>query len=205
MSNAIIIIDVGAINKEDHRRVINTNILSLLDNIRCPVIFSYYFNNNTDEEWDKNIIDEKVYMACKHSPALYNNGSGFYETENRIVIDPRIFDHEAEAIKFLNNYNVKNLYFCGYSLPGCVFNRPLGIRNFKRLGFNCSAILDICIPGHTIRGDGEIISLIHAQYKFCKSLDIPIVYHEMFNKDGSIENYPPFTDEMSKKLEYYYE
>ena len=202
MNNAIIIIDVEAISISNgkHQHVTNTNILSLLDNVRCPVISTYYFDNDTYDEWDKNIIDEKIYKVCKHSPALYNNGNGFYEVENRIIIDPRIENHVDKAIKFLNNYDVKNLYFCGYSLPGCVFNRELGIRDFKTLGFNCSAIIDICMPGHMIRGDNEIHSLLHAQYKFCQALNIPVVYHDMFNKDGSVKNYPSFTDEMAKKL-----
>ena len=162
MSNAIIIIDVETDDlREGVHKGINTKILSLLDNVRCPVIFSYYYHNTADKEWDENIVDEKIYIACKYSPVLYNNGNGFYEVKNRIVMDHRIKNHEDRAIKFLNSHSIKNLYFCGYSLPGCVFNRPLGIRNLKTLGFNCSAIIDVCVPGYIHHNELIYCSLIY--------------------------------------------
>ena len=44
--------------------------------------------------------------------------------------------------------------------------------------------------------------MVSTSTQFSKNitLNIPVVYHDMFNKDGSVKNYPSFTDEMAKKL-----
>ena len=59
MSNAIIIIDAETDDpREGVQRDINIKILSLLDNVRCPVIFCYYYNK-ADKEWDEVSIKMK--------------------------------------------------------------------------------------------------------------------------------------------------
>ena len=185
MSNAIILIDFETYKNNDaFSESISTNMLNLLDNVRCPVIFVYYYPNKEIKLWDPDFVNEKVYRACKHSPALYNNGSGYYEHDNRTVIDPRAGDHEARVIEILKKHNVKNLYFCGFSLPGCVYNRPLGIENFRNLGFNCSAVIDCCMVGHIV--NTTIHQKIHYCHRFCASLNIPVVYHDMFDSNGNV-------------------
>ena len=57
MSNAIILIDFEPYNTGQFSEIISTNMLNLLDNVRCPVIFVYYYPNKEIKLWDPDLVN----------------------------------------------------------------------------------------------------------------------------------------------------
>ena len=67
------------------------------------------------------------------------------------------------AKEFLVKHNTTELVYAGASLPGCILDRPLGIKSMQQ-HFNCSVLID-CAINLTSTGYNEQ-EIIHDAYRF---------------------------------------
>lgn len=177
----LVLIDLSM---NDRETSINIGILNLLDNIRFPVLNCFYEQQDPlhlSKGNKFNMPDENILLATKYdytnSARTYNNGKGFYIANNRRhdIIET------SQAIEFFKLHQVSEIYICGKTLPGCVYNRPTGFKALTEAGYKCSVIIDLTDPGHVEALTGQEphstrLRQIHIMYRFCKSNNIPICY-----------------------------
>jgi len=75
-----------------------------------------------------------------------------------------IIDWDKDSVfEFLVKHNTTELVYAGASLPGCILDRPLGIKSMQQ-HFNCSVLID-CAINLTSTGYNEQ-EIIHDAYRF---------------------------------------
>lgn len=67
------------------------------------------------------------------------------------------------VFEFLVTHNTSELVYAGASLPGCILDRPLGIKSMQQ-HFNCSILID-CAINLTSTGYNEQ-EIIHDAYRY---------------------------------------
>lgn len=158
-TSALIIIDMTTPIPEEwshqqaaHNRLI-TKISTLIRQWNGPVILANYG------------VDEPKSIH-NHIPRI----------QLEVAQKPRHFvsTDRDKVISYLNINKIKDVYYVGQSMPGCVIFRPLGYKSMKEEGFNCTVL-----PKYTEHVCGYELNLedtVHETYKFILGNNINIEY-----------------------------
>ena len=69
-----------------------------------------------------------------------------------------------EVNVYLKNNNVNHLYYTGFSIPGCIEHRELGIHNMTAAGYKCEVVVDCCL--NLMSHNMDEADIIHETYKY---------------------------------------
>ncbi len=104
-------------------------------------------------------------------------------TNHRIVSN-----QQAEIINLLNSHNVSTVYFCGLSLPGCIDDRPVGLKAMREY-FNVSVIADCTLD--LFSPYKNPFDRINSMYRYMRRME----YSYVFSKD-LIESYRGYSSDL---------
>lgn len=161
MAQAIVIIDTWDNYLPGHNYLTPvieyniTRICKVLDRYCGPVVLACYDLDATDKPW----------KACHHLVEHYVRS-----------IDSHIITcNEQEVNKFLVNHNVNTLNYMGFSLPGCIENRSLGIKNMQE-NYQCNVVIDCTVnllsPYYTHA------DILHETYRYAVTSNYNVVFGE---------------------------
>ncbi len=117
---AIVVIDVW-----DTNNLANKNLLSMYEQMTQRICLMIKDQPNTHI----NRVLVTNYNAETHSihPNLH---AAIYDNKNKEYHKNCLFtSNRNKAIAWLADNNIKKLYYTGSSMPGCVSDRPLGLKN----------------------------------------------------------------------------
>jgi hypothetical protein len=161
---AIIIIDAWETNSLDNRNLTKiydemiqniTRLLKLLPD-ECVAIVASYENKNITTH-------QNLLSICWH--------------KNNILVS---IDRE-EIIEFLDKNNVEFLYYTGKSCPGCVTDRPVGLRNMPDK-YKKSIIIDCVLKTTSLeKCESDVIhDTYHSVFDMSRYHGWDIVWSKMF-------------------------
>ena len=82
--------------------------------------------------------------------------------------DNYIISYDTNEVKeFLDQNNVSTLHYAGFSIPGCIEFRPLGIKNMQDK-YNCRIVIDCVLDLYDMMSLEEA-TRIHNTYKYVLS------------------------------------
>mgnify|MGYP000144424558 CR=1 FL=1 len=129
---AIVVIDVW-----DTNNLVNKNLISMYEQMTqriCKLIQSL------PNKHQNRVLVSKYNLETYH---IHRNlESVIYDYGKKKYYDYCLYtDDQDEAIKWLNDNKIKKLYYTGSSMPGCVTDRPLGLKNMPD-SFDKAVVLD---------------------------------------------------------------
>ena len=134
-------------------------IAQFLNKVDIPVVCAAY---NTVTVDDNITSDEHFTRVYKHN-LYWKKPHLLIKTQIDSKPHNRICSYDMhEVTEFLNKHKVTELYYCGMSLPGCIEDRELGLKNMIKLGYDCSIIIDCCLNLSTPSTNSS--DRIHAMY-----------------------------------------
>jgi|11_taG_2_1085331.scaffolds.fasta_scaffold46561_2 hypothetical protein len=129
---AIVVVDVW-----DTKNLANKNLVNIYEQMtqRICKLITCLPNKHQNRVL---ICNYNTEMYCLHP----NLKSVIYDySANRYLRYSLHTDDQSEAIAWLNDNNIKKLYYTGSSMPGCVSDRPMGMKNMPD-SFEKSVVLD---------------------------------------------------------------
>lgn len=135
-----------------------TRICQVLTHWNGPVVLSAY---QTGEQHDCGPWRKPHDMVRSHVERCSNSYIISWDTD--------------EVKAYLNRELVSQLYYCGFSIPGCIENRPLGMLNMQD-EYQCKVVIDCCLNlSSPLFTEADII---HETYRYVITSGYDIVFGE---------------------------
>lgn len=129
---AIVVIDVW-----DTNHIPNKNLISMYEQM-CQRICNL-IQSLPNKHQNRVLVSKYNIETCSIHPNLE---SVIYDYDKKKYYKYCLYtDDQSEAIQWLNDNNIKKLYYTGASMPGCVTDRPLGLKNIPD-SFDKAIVLD---------------------------------------------------------------
>lgn len=161
MAQAIIIIDTWDNYLPGHNflaPVMEYNMTRICATVRRftgPVVLACYDLGAGSHPW----------QACHH----------LVEHHVRSMKHHMVSSDTEEVTEFLESHNVNTLNYMGFSLPGCIEYRPLGIKQMQD-SYKCNVVIDCTV--NLLSTNFTHPDILHSTYRYAITSNYNVVFGE---------------------------